>query len=115
MYQRPWRQNENAIILPITWELTGDDWSRNDSDVAARIVPIDPSNRLTPVDAPPPPREEPAPAPKPQPRPLEAQPVLQRSQAPAKPAPHRGRLLSAVPLLLLAVFLLFVLAYFSTK
>jgi hypothetical protein len=109
----PWRQNENAIILPITRELPRVPIENFEVEEASEVVPISHPRVPTLVDSPVPldlPRQAPRPG-------IEtaSNSTKDSSRSPALPARRRKHLLLGIPLLLLAVILLFVLAILLTK
>ncbi len=109
---RPWRQNEDAIILPITRELPREPIEEFEMESDSEVVPISHASLPTLVESPVPleiPRQTVMPSDEPG-----SEPVKQPVRA-ATPGRHKKRITLGIPLLMLAVVLLFVLAYLATK
>ncbi|MGH9844100.1 MAG: hypothetical protein ACREEM_35665 [Blastocatellia bacterium] len=109
---RPWRQNEDALILPITLELPREPVEEFEMDSESEVVPISHASIPTLVESPVPleiPRQtvtsrvEPG-----------SEPVKQPVRT-ATSVRRKKQIALGIPLLMLAVILLFVLAYLSTK
>lgn len=110
---RPWRQNENAIILPITRELPRMPIEEFEAEAASEVVPVSQPRIPMMVDSPVP-LDLPRQAPRPGSETASYSPA-DFIRASAAPRRRRKRLVLGIPLVLLAVILLFVLAILSTK
>jgi len=105
----PWRQNEDAIILPIIRELPRETIEESDPDSQCEVVPISHASLPTLVESSVPleiPRQMAMPRVKP------GSDSMERASTPAR---RKKRVTLGIPLLMLAVILLFVLAYLATK
>jgi hypothetical protein len=98
---QPWRQNENAYILPIPRALRQDETEEHDPEISGEIVPITPARVPALVDSPLPiekPIEKPAEEPAPPAQPIvQAVPKAQRrdpralQSRPPDPPPNNAR------------------------
>ena len=108
---RPWRQNENAIILPITRESPREQIEEFEMDSVSEVVPISHASHPTLVESLVPleiPRQTVI---------SRIEPIEQQVPPPraASSARRKKRITLGIPLLMVAVILLFVLAYLATK
>jgi hypothetical protein len=104
---RPWRQNEDAIILPITRELPRPAIPEPDAGGESEVIPISQARMPMVVDSPVPldlPRQ-----------PLQQTDDWKSGDGPVRPDRRTDSLAIGIPLLLLAVLLLFVLAFLAVR